>query len=66
VGAVLMVAKMPQRVSDPPGTGVTDGYETPCACWELNSPPSHLSRLTCIRFSLGGAHGVISCLKFLP
>lgn len=28
-----------KRESDPPGSGVTDGYEPACDGWELNSGP---------------------------
>lgn len=30
--------------SDPPETGVTDGGETPCGCWELKQPSGRADR----------------------
>jgi hypothetical protein len=29
----------PEKVSEPPGTGVTDGCEPPGRCWEPNPDP---------------------------
>lgn len=29
----------PEESVGPSETGVTDGYETPCECWELNLGP---------------------------
>lgn len=36
-----------ERVSNPPGTGITDGSEMPCECWEwIPDLPQELQRLS--------------------
>lgn len=36
---IHVVFKENERGIEPPGTGVTDGGEPPCWCWELNLGP---------------------------
>jgi hypothetical protein len=35
----VCVSTESKKMSDPPGSGVTDGCELPCGCWDLNSGP---------------------------
>ena len=41
----LVPKKCQKRVSDPPGTGVINGCELPCVCWELNLDPLEKQQL---------------------